>query len=360
MTFQRNLIALNDLLLGTGTATQTRGTEEVVVTKINAAVFPYDDDFTIAEKIDSLDTTHYVDEDNLPVYVATPHDSAALNLVDVIWIKDISPTERHVYYYNKIMFKYNPTDGDLILDPSLFDDAVDDLTAAYEAADAVVADDAADALTAALVDLNATLDQMRLDWQADDTGIISSLKLGTASRLDAGTAALDVVQLDSDAKLPAVDGSQLTNLPTATAPVGSIVQRTFDELTAVTAYSSLIPRAGSAPANTVGTEILSRTITPKATGNKLLIRFQGCAHPSALGVAPTALLFIDGVFKRGTYARSSTNTTTYPLSLEIETEIVAPSTTPIVVSIRVGPAISTGNIKFNDNSWGATGKSATA
>ena len=39
------------------------------------------------------------------------------------------------------MFKYNPTDGDLILDPSLFDDAVDDLTTAYEAADAVVADD---------------------------------------------------------------------------------------------------------------------------------------------------------------------------------------------------------------------------
>jgi hypothetical protein len=37
--------------------------------------------------------------------------------------------------------------------------------------------------------------------------------LGTAAALDVGTGALDVVQLDGDAKLPAVDGSQLTNLP---------------------------------------------------------------------------------------------------------------------------------------------------
>jgi len=37
--------------------------------------------------------------------------------------------------------------------------------------------------------------------------------LGTAAALDVGTGALDVVQLDGDGKLPAVDGSNLTNLP---------------------------------------------------------------------------------------------------------------------------------------------------
>lgn len=37
--------------------------------------------------------------------------------------------------------------------------------------------------------------------------------LGTAAALDVGTTALKVVQLDAAAKLPAVDGSQLTNLP---------------------------------------------------------------------------------------------------------------------------------------------------
>ncbi|MEI7610895.1 MAG: hypothetical protein WCJ64_26220, partial [Rhodospirillaceae bacterium] len=36
--------------------------------------------------------------------------------------------------------------------------------------------------------------------------------LGTAALLDVGTTASKVVQLDSSAKLPAVDGSQLTNV----------------------------------------------------------------------------------------------------------------------------------------------------
>jgi hypothetical protein len=38
--------------------------------------------------------------------------------------------------------------------------------------------------------------------------------LGTAAALDVGTSASNVVQLDGSARLPAVDGSQLTNLPT--------------------------------------------------------------------------------------------------------------------------------------------------
>ena len=39
--------------------------------------------------------------------------------------------------------------------------------------------------------------------------------LGTAASQDVGTSASNVVQLDGTAKLPAVDGSQLTNLPAA-------------------------------------------------------------------------------------------------------------------------------------------------
>ena len=44
--------------------------------------------------------------------------------------------------------------------------------------------------------------------------------LGTSAFLDVGTSASNVVQLDGTAKLPAVDGSQLTNLPSA--PVTSV------------------------------------------------------------------------------------------------------------------------------------------
>lgn len=41
----------------------------------------------------------------------------------------------------------------------------------------------------------------------------TTLGLGTSATLNVGTAANQVVQLDGSAKLPAVDGSQLTNLP---------------------------------------------------------------------------------------------------------------------------------------------------
>lgn len=52
--------------------------------------------------------------------------------------------------------------------------------------------------------------------------------LGTAAALDVGTTAGDVVQLDGDGKLPAVDGSQLTNLPSGGTPGGSDGQIQFN------------------------------------------------------------------------------------------------------------------------------------
>lgn len=45
----------------------------------------------------------------------------------------------------------------------------------------------------------------------------SDLGLGSASTLTAGTAASNLVQLDGSSKLPAVDGSALTNLPASGA-----------------------------------------------------------------------------------------------------------------------------------------------
>jgi hypothetical protein len=61
------------------------------------------------------------------------------------------------------------------------------------------------------------------------TGVVSlnaaDLSLGTASLLNYGTAATDVVQLNASAQLPAVDGSLLTNL-NATSLQGSLISST--------------------------------------------------------------------------------------------------------------------------------------
>jgi hypothetical protein len=63
------------------------------------------------------------------------------------------------------------------------------------------------------------------------TGAYSDLSgtptLGTAAAEDVGTSAGNVVQLDGSAKLPAVDGSQLTNLPAPTMGLNDLTDVTF-------------------------------------------------------------------------------------------------------------------------------------
>jgi hypothetical protein len=58
---------------------------------------------------------------------------------------------------------------------------------------------------------------------ADAATARTTLGLGTAAVLDVGTSANNIVQLDGSGLLPAVDGSQLTNLPSAGATAGFAV-----------------------------------------------------------------------------------------------------------------------------------------
>ena len=74
--------------------------------------------------------------------------------------------------------------------------------------------------TGKLLKDGGTLAAVALSGDYDD--LTDKPTLGTAAALNVGTAALNVVQLDALAKLPAVDGSQLTNLPTPSG-VGDVV-----------------------------------------------------------------------------------------------------------------------------------------
>jgi hypothetical protein len=73
-------------------------------------------------------------------------------------------------------------------------------------------------LTATAAELNhlsgvTSAVQTQLNAKASATDLTTAINgLGTASALAVGTGANQVVQLDGSAKLPAVDGSQLTNI----------------------------------------------------------------------------------------------------------------------------------------------------
>lgn len=67
--------------------------------------------------------------------------------------------------------------------------------------------------------LSDFLDLAAVALSGDYADLTGTPTLGTAAALDVGTTANKVVQLDGSAKLPAVDGSQLTNLPSPGQPI---------------------------------------------------------------------------------------------------------------------------------------------
>lgn len=199
VTVQKNLIGLEDLLTGTGTVEQSRGpsgTDPVTITKINGANLPYDDTYSMQQKFDALQA----DIDSLPAVVDQNGDlltglintsTSSLDLTGRIWRKEVDANTREIYYGTELMFSYDPINGNLII-PGNTD---------YITADTVLETN----LTALITAL--------------DTAVTA------VKDLSVGTAADNLVQLDSSGRLPAIDGSLLTNLnvDTGTAvPIGAI------------------------------------------------------------------------------------------------------------------------------------------
>ena len=95
--------------------------------------------------------------------------------------------------------------------------------------------------TYAVADLTAA-GRALLD-DADASAQRATLSLGTAALLDEGTSANNLVQLDGSAKLPAVDGSQLTNLPSGNQIV-DVEIKTGSSFTAASNYIYLCSYTG--------------------------------------------------------------------------------------------------------------------
>lgn len=138
-----------------------------------------------------------------------------------------------------LQLTFDPTNGQIVADAIL--DAQASAAAAL-ASQIAAANSAAAALTQALaaaasaasVDLTLYLPKNgNLAGLGSKVTSRANLDLGTVATFNVGTAANNIIQLDGSAKLPAVDGSQLTNIdvlmvgavvwvPSTAAPAGTI------------------------------------------------------------------------------------------------------------------------------------------
>ena len=93
----------------------------------------------------------------------------------------------------------------------------------------------------------------------------TTLGLGTAATLNVGTSANNIVQLDGSAKLPAVDGSLLTNLPSGGggSPGGSTTQVQYNNAGAFAGDAGLTYDAAN-DALTVAGRVVTGVIRPAA------------------------------------------------------------------------------------------------
>ena len=86
--------------------------------------------------------------------------------------------------------------------------------------------------------------------------------LGTAAAEDVGTSANNVVQLDGSARLPAVDGSQLINLPSGASTLGALTDVT---ITTPANGQALIYNGGTWANGTVGATVALNTANPSTS-----------------------------------------------------------------------------------------------
>ena len=132
----------------------------------------------------------------------------------------------------------------------------------------------------------------------------------------------------------------------AAAPApGSVVGSVMATYKVNASITTVIPQDDTIPQVGEGTEIISVSITPKSTANKLRIRFQGVAAGSiVVGI-------IVAIFVNGAANAVAANIAVNPVAsggavITVECEIAPGSTSAQTISVRAGPG-NAATIRFN-------------
>jgi hypothetical protein len=169
-------------------------------------------------------------------------------------------------------------------------------------------------------------------------GSIADSKLASG----VGTSANNLVKLDGTAKLPAVDGSQLTNVS-----AGKVLQVVNTTVSTSTTSTTAIPADDSIPQITEGKEVMTLAITPSSASNKLLIQVvaYGASSPDAV---MTSALFQDSTANAIGAVTAFQSTATGTHALQFNHYMLAGTTNATTFKVRLG--VNTGTLTFNGHS----------
>lgn len=152
---------------------------------------------------------------------------------------------------------------------------------------------------------------------------------------------------DSDLRVPTQKAVKAAIAGSA-FPNGMVLGSAMASYTTNADITTVMPLDDTIPQNTEGVEILTVTITPKSTSNKLRVRFRGQVSSSNIAHA-TAALFVGSTAGAiaGVYASIPANA--YGVPITLEHEFVPGVTTAVTLKIRIGPANSSPAIRLNGN-----------
>jgi hypothetical protein len=163
---------------------------------------------------------------------------------------------------------------------------------------------------------------------ANTSGVPSDLALSASQLLGRGSTG-DVAALS-------VSNGVRINGTTLEAALNCVIDRAYASYTTATTLSTAIPIDDTIPQNTEGTQILSASITPKTTTNRIRARFQGflVGSAGAGGTAAAALFVNSGANALATSAAAHDGGNLRAIILEHE--FVPGSTSAQTLAIRVG------------------------
>lgn len=148
-----------------------------------------------------------------------------------------------------------------------------------------------------------------------------------------------------DSGLSALSYGIVSSLDTSQVPPN----RVYAEYTANTDIATVIPTDDTIPQIAEGTQILSVSITPRKTTNRIRLRFQCETSLSAVPSAAICALFANGAPDAIAASIVSHGTIGFALPLVMEVEITPAAATAQTYTVRVGPG-SAANLRLNGSS----------